>query len=117
MWCLPVIGYILAAIVFSGIGYPIQFWVSLSAAVITFCTWRIIHKRTMDSATGRYMKLWENMQLEGRPPEEIANFEQSPILPTSDDMKTDVVLLTIMYMILFLAGFVMLAWGISVRFF
>ena len=71
----------------------------------------------MDSATSRYMKLWENMQLEGRPPEEIANFEQSPILPTSDDMKTNVVLLTVMYMILFLAGFVMLAWGIAVRFF
>ena len=63
------------------------------------------------------MKLWEKMQLEGRPREEIANLEQSPILPTSDDMKTDIILLTVIYMILSLAGFVMLAWGIVVRFF
>lgn len=107
---------VVAALSFYGTGHPFLFWISALSAVISFWCWGVMHNYAMDSAKARWDQLRSNMILEGRPSEDIARLDRTPINPSKADINAVPDPLSFISMIAFLVAAILLIWGIIVRF-
>ena len=117
MWGIPVILYLLAALVFDKTGYTIQFWISLSAALLSFLLWRTVYKRSMGAATRRLLEIREKKKREGRPKAKTVILEKCRILPTPDDVSNALFFLILIHIVLFLGAIIMIVWGFIILWF
>ncbi len=117
MWFIPVVLYIMAAVIFYDTGRPVQFWGCLCGAVSLLALHEVIRRRTMRSMSARLLKAREERIQAGASDEEITRFEENTrIEPRPEDVDKALVPIGFLHMVVSFVGIGMLAWGFILLF-
>jgi len=99
-----------------GTGFPRLFWASIVVGILGFWSWNAMHSHAMQLAKLRYNRLAENLRVEGRSHEEIERVRGLPNRPSSREIDSVPNWIAVVDMLATVAAFVLLVWGIVIRF-
>ncbi len=118
MFFVPIVLYIMAAVIFYDTPHTVQFWSSLFGAATLISIHWFIYSRTTRAMSARLLKARNELIQEGASPEEVARFEENTkVEPKPGDVEKALAPVGLLHMIIAFGGVVMLAWGFILQFF
>ncbi|WP_043807903.1 hypothetical protein [Desulfatibacillum aliphaticivorans] len=105
----------LSVVSFYGTGHKVLFWISVTATILIFWSWGIMHNFAMKSAKFRWDLARKIMIHEERPIQEIEEMDRTPIPITSADLDAVPDMLAIFNFFANVVGAGLLVCGIILR--